>query len=222
MSTEEVSLKGKAYLNKWVPWRIKRYWFYGFVTILSLIIPWIRIDGNHLFLLSFDKLKLHLMFIQFDMQELYLMPFLLMLLFIGVFGITVLGGRVFCGWICPQTIFRVVYRDLIETKLLGLRKRIKNKQQEPDYSKAENKIKRLVAILIWTGLAFIAAADLMWYFVPPEDFLAYIQNPNEHLVLIGSIVGIVLFLARKFLCLCLSLFTYSIGIVRRRYDYGDL
>lgn len=194
MSTEEVSLKGTAYLSKWVPWRIKRYWFYGFVTILSLIIPWIRIDGNHLFLLSFDKLKLHLMFIQFDMQELYLMPFLLMLLFIGIFGITVLGGRVFCGWICPQTIFRVVYRDLIETKLLGLRKRIKNKQQEPDYSKAENKIKRLVAILIWTGLAFIAAADLMWYFVPPEDFLAYIQNPNEHLVLIGAVVGIVAFL----------------------------
>jgi len=194
MSTEEVSLKGKAYLNKWVPWRIKRYWFYGFVTILSLVIPWIRIDGNHLFLLSFDKLKLHLMFIQFDMQELYLMPFLLMLLFIGVFGITVLGGRVFCGWMCPQTIFRVAYRDLIETKLLGLRKRIKNKQQEPDYSKTENKIKRLVAILIWTGLAFVAAANLMWYFVPPEDFLAYIQNPNEHLVLVGSVLGIVAFL----------------------------
>lgn len=194
MSTEEVSLTGKAYLSKWVPWRIKRYWLYGFVTILSLIIPWITIEGNHLFLLSFDKLKLHLMFIQFDMQELYLMPFLLMLLFIGVFGITVLGGRVFCGWICPQTIFRVVYRDLIETKLLGLRKRIKNKQQEPDYSKTENKIKRLVAILIWTGLAFIAAADLMWYFVPPEDFLEYIQNPSEHLVLIGAILGIVAFL----------------------------
>jgi cytochrome c oxidase accessory protein FixG len=117
-----------------------------------------------------------------------------MLLFIGIFGITVLGGRVFCGWMCPQTIFRVLYRDWIETKLLGLRKRIKNKQQEPDYSKAENKIKRLVAILIWTGLAFIAAADLMWYFVPPEDFMAYIQNPSEHSVLVGSILGIVAFL----------------------------
>ncbi len=194
MSTEEVPLKGKAYLAGWVSWRIKRYWFYGFVTLIALVVPWIRINGNHLFLLSFDKLKLHLMFIPFDMQELYLMPFLLMLLFIGIFGITVLGGRVFCGWMCPQTIFRVVYRDLIETKLLGLRKRIKNKQQEPDYSKAENKIKRLVAILIWTGLSFIAAADLMWYFVPPEDFLAYIQNPSEHLVLVGTVVGIVLFL----------------------------
>ncbi|MCX6073778.1 MAG: cytochrome c oxidase accessory protein CcoG [Campylobacterales bacterium] len=192
--SEEVTPKGKAYLAGWVSWRIKRYWFYGFITIISLVVPWITVNGNHLFLLSFDKLKLHLMFIQFDMQELYLMPFLLMLLFIGIFGITVLGGRVFCGWMCPQTIFRVLYRDWIETKLLGLRKRIKNKQQEPDYSKAENKIKRLVAILIWTGLAFIAAADLMWYFVPPEDFMAYIQNPSEHSVLVGSILGIVAFL----------------------------
>jgi cytochrome c oxidase accessory protein FixG len=193
MSTETTP-KGNEYLSGWTPWRIKRYWFYGLVTIISLVIPWITIDGNHLFLLSFDKLKLHLMFIQFDMQELYLMPFLLMILFIGIFGITVLGGRVFCGWICPQTIFRVVYRDLIETKLLGLRKRIKNKQQEPDYSKFENKVKRLIAILLWTGLSFVAAADLMWFFVPPEDFLAYIQNPMEHTVLVGSILGIVAFL----------------------------
>lgn len=192
--SEEVTPKGKAYLTGWTPWRTKRYWFYGLVTILALVIPWITIDGNHLFLLSFDKLKLHLMFIQFDMQELYLMPFLLMILFIGVFGMTVLGGRVFCGWMCPQTIFRVVYRDLIETKLLGLRKRIKNKQQEPDYSKAENKIKRLVGILIWTGLSFIAAADLMWFFVPPEDFFAYLQNPAEHPVLIGSVLVTVGFL----------------------------
>lgn len=192
--SETTNPQGKEYLAGWTPWRIKRYWFYGLVTVLSLVIPWIQIDGNHLFLLSFDKLKLHLMFVQFDMQELYLMPFLLMILFIGIFGITVLGGRVFCGWMCPQTIFRVVYRDLIETKLLGLRKRIKNKQQEPDYSKVENKIKRVVALLLWTGLAFVAAADLMWYFVPLEDFFAYIQNPAEHPVLIGSILVIVGFL----------------------------
>ena len=190
----EVVLKGKEYLKGWVSWRLKRYYFYIFVTVVALVIPWITINGNHMFLLSFDKLKLHLMFIQFDMQELYLMPFLLMLLFIGIFGITVLGGRVFCGWACPQTIFRVVYRDLIETKLLGLRKRIKNKQLEPDYSKPENQIKRVVAILLWTALAFIATADLMWYFVPPEDFFAYLANPADHGVLIGTILVTVAFL----------------------------
>ena len=190
--SEEVS--SSQAVNKKTPWRIMRYWFYGAITFLALVLPWIRVNENHLFLLSFDKLKLHLMFVQFDMQEMYLMPFLLMILFISVFGLTVFGGRIFCGWMCPQTIFRVIYRDLIETKLLKLRKRIKNKQQEPDMSKAENKTKKVLAMVIWTVLAFIAAADFMWYFVPPEDFFAYIMNPGDHMVLVTTVLIIVGFL----------------------------
>ena len=81
----EAVAKGKEYIAKRMPWRIMRYYFYAVVTIFSLILPWIQINGNHFFLLSFDKLKLHLAFVQFDMQEMYLMPFLLMILFIGIF-----------------------------------------------------------------------------------------------------------------------------------------
>jgi cytochrome c oxidase accessory protein FixG len=194
-------------------WRIMRYWFFGFITLVSLGLPWITINGNHLFLLSFDKLQLHLAFVQFDMQEMYLMPFLLIILFIGVFGITVFGGRVFCGWACPQTIFRVVYRDLIETKILGLRKRIKNKQKEPDMSLPGNKLKKVVAVLLWVVLAFIAAADLMWYFVPPEDFFPYIMNPSEHMVLITALLVIVAFLVYDIIMLkenfCVYVCPYS-------------
>ena len=176
------------------PWRIKRYYMYAFATVLTLILPWITVNGNHFFLLSFDKMKLHLAFIQFDMQELYLMPFLLMLLFISIFGITVVGGRMFCGWFCPQTIFRVVYRDFIETKLLKLRKRISNKQQEPDMSKPENKVKKAIAVLLWSVLAIIASSNLMWFFVPPQDFFAYLNNPADHMVMIGFVLGTALFL----------------------------
>ncbi|NOQ30415.1 MAG: cytochrome c oxidase accessory protein CcoG [Helicobacteraceae bacterium] len=181
-------------LDKKTPWRYNRYVAYAVITAVALILPWIVVDGNHFFLLSFDKLKLELAFVSFDMQEMYLMPFLLMIMFLGIFGITVFGGRMFCGWMCPQTIFRVIYRDLIETKLLGLRKRITNKQKEPDYSIPGNKLKRVVAILIWTFLAFVAASDLMWFFVPPEDFLLYLQNPAEHTILFGTVFFIVLFL----------------------------
>jgi polyferredoxin len=53
---------------------------------------------------SFDRKQLHLMGVAFDMQELYLMPFLLMLLFLGIFAVTAVGGRAWCGWACPQTI----------------------------------------------------------------------------------------------------------------------
>ena len=201
MSQAEVSgqagtakVSKKEYLKGWVSYRVKRYWFFVGLTIVSLVLPWITVNGNHFFLLSFDKLKLHLAFVQFDMQEMYLMPFILMIGFISVFGMTVLGGRVFCGWICPQTIFRVIYRDLIETKILKLRKRIKNKQKEPDWSKPENKAKRLVAIAIWTALSLLATANFLWYFVPPEDFFPYIMNAGDHLILVGILLITTLFL----------------------------
>lgn len=185
----------KEYLKGWVPYRVKRYWFYIGVTIFAIVLPWIKTaEGNHMFLLSFDHKKLHLAGIAFDMQELYLMPFLLMLLFLGIFAVTAVGGRAFCGWGCPQTIFRVIYRDLIETKLLGLRKRISNKQKEPDMSKIENKVKRVVAVLLWSILSFVAAANFMWYFVPPEEFFAYMANPMEHTVLLGFVLGLAGFL----------------------------
>lgn len=180
------------FLDK-TPYRYKRYFGYILATIVALSLPFIKINENQIFLLSFDKKQLHLLGIAFDMQELYLMPFLLMLLFLGIFAVTSLGGRAWCGWACPQTIFRVIYRDLIESKLLRLR-RIKNKQKEPDLSKAENKVKKIIGILIWACLALLAASNFMWYFVPPDDFFAYLQDPSEHLFLIGFVLAIAGFL----------------------------
>jgi len=200
LQTEEVDTtqvkqnekKEKKKLDIPLSYRIKRYYVYAAITIFSLLLPFITIGGNQIFLLSFDHKQLHLMGTVFDMQELYMMPFLLMLLFIGIFAATAVGGRVFCGWGCPQTIFRVIYRDFIETKLLGMRKRISNKQKDPDYKK--DAVKRVIAITIWTLLSFIAAANFVWFFVPPADFFNYIQNPMEHTVMMGLLLGIVAFL----------------------------
>ncbi len=193
-TTEKKKIGKKEYLKGWIPYATKRYWVYGFITIMALVMPWIKIGGNHLFLLSFDHKKFHLAGVAFDMQELLPLVFLLLMLFVGVFAMTAIGGRVWCGWACPQTIFRVIYRDLIETKLLKLRKRIKNKQQEPDMSKPANQIKKVIAILLWSILAVIAAADFIWYFVPPEEFFQYIQNPSEHGIMMSILIGVALFL----------------------------
>ncbi|NCD13550.1 MAG: 4Fe-4S binding protein, partial [Epsilonproteobacteria bacterium] len=112
-------------------YRQRRYIVFGLISLVALTLPFITVNDNHLFLLSFDKKQLHLLFTTFDMQELYLMPFVLMLFFLTIFFVTTLGGRVWCGWSCPQTIFRVIFRDFIQTKLLGIRRSIQNKQQEP-------------------------------------------------------------------------------------------
>lgn len=172
----------------------KRYLVYGITTFFVFLLPFIRIDGNHIFLLSFDHKQFHLLGISFDMQELYLMPFLLILLFLGIFFITTLAGRVWCGWACPQTIFRIIYRDLIETKILGLRKKMQNRQLEPDMSLGINKVKKIVGLSIWIVLSLLAASNFLWYFVPPEDFFAYIQSPLEHKYLFIFLFGIAGFL----------------------------
>lgn len=170
--------------------RIITYWV---ITLFTMVLPFITINGNHLLLLSFDKMQFHFAGFAFAMQELYLMPFLLMILFIGIFVITTIGGRIWCGWACPQTIFRVLFRDFIESKLFGLRK-VNNKQQQIDYSIYSNQIKKIGATLVFLILALFISTNFMWYFVPPEDFLAYLQNPEEHIFMILFILGTTLFL----------------------------
>jgi len=174
-------------------YRIKRYYIYALITIIGIGMPFVTFSGKHIFLLSFDKKELQLLGTAFDMQELYLMPFLLMLLFIGIFTLTSILGRAWCGWGCPQSIFRTIYRDLIETKLLGLRK-ISNKQKNPDLKSPKNMIKKIIGILIWAVLALLAASNFMWYFVPPQDFFPYISDPSNHMLLIGFVLCIAAFL----------------------------
>ena len=159
----------------------RRYIFFACITLFVFILPFIRINDAQLFLLSFDKSRVDLFFTKFDMQELYLMPFLFITLFLTIFFLTTLAGRVWCGWSCPQTIFRAVFRDLLQTKILKIRKNIQNKQNEPQ----GQILKRAIAVGIWCVLALIIAANFMWFFVPPFEFLAYISEPSEHKILLA-------------------------------------
>lgn len=168
----------------------KRYLTYFIIMILVFVLPFIRINDNHFFLLSFDHQKLNLLFFSFDTQEFYLMPFVLILLFLTIFFVTTLAGRIWCAWSCPQTIFRVIYRDLIQTKLLKLRQNINNKQKEyPGHF-----LKKVIALMLFYIFSLLATSALLWYFVPPEDFFAYLRDPGEHLLLLGILLCASLFL----------------------------
>ena len=171
----------------------KRYFVYAFITLFTLVVPFVTINGNHLLLLSFDKLQFHLLGSAFDVNEFFVMSYLLMFFFIGIFALTTMFGRVWCGWICPQTIFRVIYRDLIEGTLLDLRS-IKNKQRSINYSKKKNNLAKVFSLALWGLLTLIISTNFMWYFVPPEDFFVYLQNPAEHIFMIAFVLSTAAFL----------------------------
>ena len=158
----------------------RRYIFFACITLFVFVLPFIRVNDAQLFLLSFDKSRVDLFFTKFDMQELYLLPFLFIILFLSIFFLTTLAGRVWCGWSCPQTIFRTIFRDLLQTKILKIRKNIQNKQNEPK----GQILKRALAVGIWCVLALVISANFLWYFVPPLDFFTYLKEPSEHRVLL--------------------------------------
>ncbi|MBZ8000432.1 cytochrome c oxidase accessory protein CcoG [Campylobacter canadensis] len=168
----------------------KRIVTYFLATAVIFVLPFIRINDNHFFLLSFDKQKLNLFFVSFNTNELYLMPFLLIMMFVFIFFITNLLGRVWCGWACPQTLFRMIYRDIIQTKIFKLYSGRKNKQNPI----RNNIIKKILSVVFFYIISVIAASNFLWYFIPPEDFFTYIQNPNEHLLLIGIVFFLSLFI----------------------------
>lgn len=205
-------IKGRAKIENF---RKKRHIGYTILTIILLIAPFIRIGEaqNHIFLLSFDHKVLHLLGIEYSIQEFYVMTFMLMILFVGIFFMTVMAGRFWCGWCCPQTIFRSVYRDFIQTKLLGLRKKISNKQEVLRLDTPIKWIKYVLGVFLFLCIALIATADFLFFFVPPEDFFVYARDFSEHGVLLGfwlviaiSMTVEVCFIAEKF---CIYMCPYA-------------
>ena len=74
--------------------RKKRYLVYSILTIFIMVLPFVTINENHIIFLSFDKLQFHILGIAFNVNEFYVMPFLLIFLFIGIFALTSIFGRI--------------------------------------------------------------------------------------------------------------------------------
>ena len=76
-----------------------------------LALPWIPVGGYPAVLLDLAARRFHFFGWTLAAQDLWLLFFLLSGLGFGLFFVTALLGRVWCGWACPQTVFlEHVYR----------------------------------------------------------------------------------------------------------------
>ena len=85
---------------------------YGFLSLL-IIGPFIKINGLPLLMLNFMERKFIIFGMIFWPQDFFilLLGFLAFVVFIILF--TVVYGRAFCGWVCPQTIFlEMIFRRI--------------------------------------------------------------------------------------------------------------
>lgn len=153
---------GKFRLVKWVIMALTLGIYY--------VIPWLRWDRgegipNQAVLADFESEKFYFFFIEIWPQEIYYLAGLLILSALGLFLVTALFGRVWCGYTCPQTVWTDLY-IWVERAFEGDRAARMRLDKAPlSVNKLSRKLgKHIVWLVIafWTGGAFV----LYWHDAP--------------------------------------------------------
>ncbi|HAK58927.1 MAG TPA: 4Fe-4S ferredoxin [Nitrospiraceae bacterium] len=137
-------------------WRWVAAWLQALVIIG---LPFVRIHGQSALRFDVPSLRFYFFGSSFWISEAYFFLLILLLFFIGVMLVTVLYGRIWCGWACPQTTLSDFAR-LIDnfSRFMAGRGR-----------KALSFMLSQAFLLIFS--CFVAAT-LIWYFVTPYDMIS--------------------------------------------------
>ncbi len=158
-----------------------------FLLVLFFTLPFIKIDGNPLLLFNILERKFFLFGQPFFPQDFYLIAIgaITSIVFIIVF--TVVFGRIFCGWICPQTIFMEMVFRKIEYAIEGDRnKQIKLDKQPWD---AEKIRKRALKWFLFALVSLLISHTMFSYIVGINEVLRIMEegplaHPTNFIVMI--------------------------------------
>lgn len=185
----------------------KRVWIYpkkpsgyyhnlrAIVAVLLLAIffagPFIRIGGQPLLLLNVLERRFVILGQSFWPQDFFLLALTLIAFCVFIILFTVVFGRVWCGWACPQTLFMEMVFRKIEYWIEGDAQSQRRLDKMPwNATKIARKaVKHALFILI----SIVIAHTAMAYIIGSEETLAIIRtSPLDHL---AGFTGIVAFTA---------------------------
>ncbi|MBT8220959.1 MAG: cytochrome c oxidase accessory protein CcoG [Bacteroidia bacterium] len=146
-----------------------RKWVSYFLLIVLFGMPFVKVNGQPFMLFNIPEAKFILFGIYFSPQDfhLFVIAMLISILFIVLF--TVVYGRLFCGWVCPQTIFMEMVFRRIEYWIEGdanAQKRLNKapwNEQKILKKGAKHALFILISVLIaHTFLSYIIGVDEVW------------------------------------------------------------
>ncbi|KZY32473.1 cytochrome c oxidase accessory protein CcoG [Oleiphilus sp. HI0072] len=136
---------------------------------MYFVLAWVNYDGKPLILFDLSERKFHLFGAVFWPQDFTLLAFALIICAFGLFFITSLFGRVWCGYSCPQTVWSFMFMWLEDLFEGSRNKRIKLDKNKWDLEKL---IKKSAKHLSWLALAFATGLTFVGYFYPIRELIA--------------------------------------------------
>ena len=171
------------------PYYDKRKLVSYFLLAFLFAAPFIKINGNQFLMFNVLERRFNIFGFPFWPQDfhLFVISMIIGVVFITLF--TVGFGRIFCGWICPQTIFMEMVFRRIEYWIDGDRnKQMRLKKQKWDAEKIK---KRLLKWFIFLVISFLIANIFLAYLIGSDKLLRYIkEGPTEHL---GTLFPLLIF-----------------------------
>ena len=157
----------------------KLYHYRSLLSYIYLVLffglPFIKIDGDPFFMFNVVERKFVLFGMIFWPQDFFVfgIGFLVFIVFIALF--TVIYGRVFCGWACPQTVFMEMIFRRIEYLIEGDANHIKSLDNQPWNRKKV--LKRGTKFLAFYLIAFLISNTFLAYIIGIDEVIKIISEP---------------------------------------------
>ena len=155
---------------------------------LFFTIPFLKINNNPVLLINLLDRKFFILGQSFYLQDFFILALGAVISVIFVMIFTVVFGRIFCGWLCPQTIFMEMVFRKIEYLIEGDRnKQMKLDKQNWDYEKIK---KRVLKWSVFFMISVIIAHFMFLYIVGYENLFRIMkEGPLEHSIHFTSMLS---------------------------------
>lgn len=171
----------------WGTFRKLKWWIMALTLGVYYVTPWIRWDRgignpNQAVLLDIPHSRFYFFFIEIWPQEVYYFAGLLIMAAVGLFLITSVVGRAWCGYACPQTVWTDLF-VWVERLVEGDRAaRIRLDKAPLSIGKVT---KRLTKFAIWLLISVATGGAWIFYFADAptllEDFIYFDAAPIAYI-----------------------------------------
>ncbi len=135
---------------------------------MYFLFVWVTVDGQPLIHFDLPARAFHLYGTTFYPQDFFLLAAMLIISAFGLFFITTLFGRVWCGYTCPQTVWTFIFM-WVEERIEGSRNKRMKLDKAPN--SPEKVARKSLKHAAWLLIALATGITFIGYFYPIRELV---------------------------------------------------